>query len=90
MFIPQEKFTLSFGKLRWYLDFVAEKYTSEHPLLTTTAWRNREYLTACMYFLPSEKSALEPQRRHFLPGSFTQSLVKADGYFHASLRVSLQ
>lgn len=48
--------------LKWYLNSIAVKYTSEHPLLTTTAWHNREYLTACMYLLPSEKSALEPHK----------------------------
>lgn len=39
-----------------YQDFVAEKHTSEHSLLATTAWQYRKNLTACTYFLPAERS----------------------------------
>lgn len=77
-----------------YQDFVAEKNTSEGSLLATTAWQYGKNLTACTYFLPAVPTALEPQRRHLLllPStmSFTQSLMKGDGYFHGSSSASVQ
>lgn len=57
-----------------YQDFIAEKYTSERSLLTTTAWQYGKNLTACMYFLPDERScsgapekALAPPTLHREP-----------------------